>query len=505
MFNVTKLPKTPGVARRLLAFSQLSGMSFDEGIVDLAGQDLISLSDLSASPYPLDSTSIHALQHVMDWNGRAILLESGQDQSRRVALASVWLRQGTTLIMAQPKFYAQWAHLIREGWPDAKISVFGNPRYIEKGLEYPDGVEFSERPDWNADFFITSYGGLIWQDFCSNKTVDQTIVEELDNQAAINYRWSDAVQGVFHELPSPLFIQNIHNLPSDAGRDNLASIQISGSKALNYMSTLVCDYLWAGIPTARPFMGYNLRDIEDYLSARGYKQADLLRILSLFGVSSHLLDEKGNTQPLTFTDATVMNIKSSKNQKTSGIYRMVEREQEIKGQTGQSISRVVRAALEGDQPSQTLIGSLMTNQWANLKANHLKVIYSNIASKMTKNVILAEHPDLRRNIRLHFGAQAEELSSNPQVNLARFLHGSSISNGFYLAGGSRPVANLVVTLDELLNTPELLSYSNFLFLAQMPMNKDLYQDLRDLANVNGTRVVHSVLLSTFEEELSKQL
>lgn len=502
MFDVKKLPKTPGTARRLLAFSQLNGMIFDEGIVDLAGQELISTKDLVHTPYPLTGSSVHALQHVMDWNGRAMLLESGHDRSREVALASVWQRGGPTLIMAQPKFYAQWAHLIRQGWPDAKISIFGNPRYTEKGLEYPDGVEFTEKPDWDAEFFITSYGGLIWNDFCSNKQVNQTIVEELDNMSAINYRWSDAVQGMFHELPSPLFIQNIHNLPSDSGRDNLASIQISTSKAINFLSGIVCDYLWAGIQSARPLMANSSTQMEEYLSARGYQRMNLLNVLSLFGVSSHLLDEQGNTQALTFMDETLVKLKGVKNYKSSGLYRMVEREQDIKTQTGQSIARVVRAALDGDQPSLTLVGGLMTNQWANLKANHLKVIHTNIANKMTKSVIIAENSDLRRNLRLHFGVQIEELSTDPSTNLARFLH---TGQQVYYAGGLRPLANIVVTLEELASAPELLSTANFLFLPQIPLNAELYQDIRELANIQGTRVVHSILQSSFEEELHKQL
>jgi len=504
MFDNKTLPRNPGIARRLLTFGQMNGMTFDEKLVELASEDLITHDDLKEAPFNLTTQGLYALQHIRDWNSRAVILGIGPDRAREVALTNVWMRGGQTLILAQPSCYAEWASLIKMAWPEAKISVFGNPRYHDKNLSYPHGVNFSDKPDLDADFFVSSYGGVIWHDLCGHVTVNQTIVEELDHQSAINYRWEEAVRGLVSELPHPVFIQNIFNLPSDHGRDNLASLQMHSSRAFSFMFDLISEYLWAGLDIALPFKG-SIREIEDYLAARSYQGYDIFKLLTIFGVSTHLLDEmNGFMPPLVFRDLTIQQLKVSKSSKRSGsgLYRLVERERDLAAQQGQSMSVITRAALDGNDTALTLVGDLMTTQWSNLKANHVKVTHGAMTTRFSKSLILVHNHDLKRGLKLHFGAAIDDLTSDPETSKERFIQEQS---RWTIYAGLKPLASLIVTLDELQNNPKLLDVANFLFVPEWKTTEEEYGSLKELADQHGTRLVLTILDSTFEERVYQHL
>lgn len=513
MHDIKNFAATPGLARRLLTFSQMNHMLFDEKLVDLAMTDLIGPEDLKGFTFALDQSQLACLQFVRDWNGRGMILCSKPERARHVALASVWLQGGTTLIMAQPKFYHLWANLVREVFPDAKISVFGNPRYHEKGQVFPSGVEFSEKPDTDADFFITSYGGVIWNNLLNTTTISQTIVEELDHQGSVNYKWEDAVKGLFHEIPSPLFIQDIHYLPQDAGRDNIASLQASGSKALQFVSETLNNLAWAGMTLLGGLSTCGKhRETEDYLVGRGYTGVDNLKLLSLFGASSHLLDDaQGHKAPITFYDSTIKDLLSMGNRKSradSGLHRLIAREGAIEEETGVKLTATVQDALAGHKPSMTLIGGLQTAQWANLKSQHLKTIHGHLANRMSRCLFLTDHSDLKRSLLLNFGFQLEDLSTSKDrvLTVARYLSPLiSVPLSAAQWQSLRPLSNLIVTIDDLIAEPNLLQVSNFLFLGEQPMSQDYWDAIKEAASASGTRIVNGVIRSTFEEHISKQL
>jgi hypothetical protein len=509
MYDVKKFAATPGLARRLLSFSQMQNLNFDEKLVDLAFQDLLDPQDFKDFAFQLSGLQISCLQFIRDWNGRGMILCDGPDQSRHVALANAWLSGGRTVVMSQPKLYHIWAQLIRTAFPEATISVFGNPRYLEKSQVFPDGVEFSESPDLSADFFVTSYSGLIWHDLINQVDIDQTIVEELSHPGAVNHKWSSSVAGLFYEIPSPLFIQDINDLPHDAGRDNLASLQTNYSKALQFIGDNITSYMWPGISHLNTFAnGYDLKECEAYLSSIGYAGLDRLKILSLFGVSSHLLEIENNKRNLiTFYDATIKSLAQS--QSKSGLSRLISRERDIEEATGLKLSEVVRRALNGDGPSMTLIGDLMTPQWASLKVQHLKNIHTQLANRLTKCLFLTNSQDIKRSLLLSMGNRLEILDSsdNRDIAISRYLDPIIYRS---VAGASWekmriPLGNLVVTIDDLIEEPDLLKVSNFLFMVDPPTSQVYWDSVKEAAAATGTRIVNGVILNTFEEDIYKQL
>lgn len=514
MYDIKELKATPGLARRLLAFSQMNKMTFDSKLADLALSGLINKSDLQGFPFELDQNQLSSLQFITDWNGRGMLLCDTGCRGREVALANMWLRGGKTLILSQPKYYHQWAELVQNIYPEAKISVFGNPRYNEKSRTFPKGTEFKEAPEVDADVFITSYGSLIWHNLLTLSDINQTIIEELDHAGAINYKWEDSVKGVFHEVPAPLFIQDINQLPQNAGRSNLASLQANDSKALQFVGDVITSLAWAGIRSMGILTsGFKSKEIEDYLAERGYMGSDTLSLLSLFGVSSHLLDDpKGHKAPIVFHDSTIKDlIRSKKSRSDSGLRRMIDRERELEQNTGLSIEQTVQNALNGIRPSMALIGQLQTTQWANLKSQHLKSIHFQLTNKLTKSLFLTSNPDLKRSLHLNFGILLEDLSTSNDANftVGRYVyptltHPLNTDQWTSVVTG-RPLNNLIVSIDDLILQPSLLKVSNFLFVADPPCSQDYWNAIKEASCVTGTRLVNGIILDSFEEIIFKNL
>jgi hypothetical protein len=510
MHDVKALRATPGLARRLIALSEINGLQFDQKLVDLALLDIVDGRRLEGFAHQLNGEALQALQFVRDWNGRAMILCDDSLVAQKVSLANAWLEGGRTLILTRPKTYGHWATLVREAFPDAVISVFGNPRYDEK-VSYPPGITFEHKPNVEADFFISSYGAVLWHDLLDSTTINRAIVEELDTQGnVIAGGWQSAVKGLFREMPAPIFIQNIQNLPNDPGRDNLTSLQCQDSRPLDFISSTVTNYMWAGISDLQALVGgHYSKDVDVYLESRGYDKFDALKKLEILGVSSHLVGQD-NSSPLVFYDASisVLIANGSRPRQQSNLYQFVERERALEHRLGQNVASVVTQALEGHRPSATLIDGLRTPQWANLKSRHIKEIDDYLGGPMARCLYLTAHQDVKRSLLLHFNHGMVDLSTSADghLDMARFLYrDNTLTLSHQQFSQMRPLKNLIVTIDELAARPELIGVANYIFLVDPPQDREYYEGLLAAALASGTRVVISVITGTFEEEIFRQI
>jgi hypothetical protein len=506
MLNFTKVPASSGLARRLIAFSRLNGMTFDAKLAELAVENLISHSDFDAFPHKFNQYEYAAIQHVLDWNGRSMLLDSGVDRLRTIALASVWIRPaGQTLILSRPRDYADWVDAIREIWPNATVSVFGNQRHVARDKPLPDGYDFSEIPDISADFLITSYGGMIWNDIHVLDSLKYTIVEELSDTKQINHKWEEALLGAFKELQAPLLLQDITMLPKDKGANVVTSLSTSSSQAIHQIGETLGRFVFGG--SHLPGFVTNERgnkSLTYYLSMRGYTGHSTLDLLNCFGVSSDLLrDGEIKTDVVTFYDQTVADAKSKKLTVDSGIGRLINRESLVEDELGLRIEQIATDAVYGDMVSQRALRDLMNNAWASLKGQHVKKIVDDLFSYLSRTIVVSDNPELIRVLRLQFGKSAEHLGSvdNPDFVKARFAE----RNMFIGPNGrAKPLRILIASTADLLD-PTILDAANYLILADTPLSVEDYLDMKDLSDEFGIRLVLSVQRGTFEEKVHSNL
>ncbi len=505
MFDVKTLNATPGMARRLINYSTLNKISFDEKLVDLAMQDIVSKEDLFDFPFDLPNNAVSTIQHIRDWNGRAMVLCSKSEEARHVAMADLWLKPSSkVLVLAQTKSYTDWVDLFRAVMPDAKISIFGNPRYHSSAVKYPDGIQFTEDADFTADVFITNYSGLIWNDFFANVTVDRTFVEELEGPGALPYKWSTQVAALFNEVPCPLFLQNINHLPLSSGRDIMSSLLLPGSQASQFLSEIINKMLWPSTTISTILNSIETKAAEEYLAKRSYVNLDYIKLLNIVGVSSDLLNDATTTGPLTFYETSLPTLLAKQN-KSSGLIRLHTRERDLEQSEGRKLPEIVQSAIGGDRASAGLIGALRTPQWATLKGQHLKGVHGSIANRLTRSLFLAENPDLIRALRLQFGTAIRTIGDEPEMDVMGFT-------GLVMPGviwkrvyDVKPVSNLIVTMEDLITYPDLLNKAAYLFMPELPFDKEEYQAISEAATASGTRLVLTVIKSTFEQELFQQL
>lgn len=501
MFDVKRLPRSPEFARRLINFCEISNLVFDEELVNLALNGLIHRDQFKNYPYALDDDQISALQYVNDWQGRSLLLGEDNQRLRTTALASVFGKDGGLLILSQPQYYHEWILLVQKVFPKSKISVFGNQRYLKPDhkAQFPKGIEFTADPDYESEIFITSYGGVIWNNFLSDASFTHTIIEELSNLENLHHKWETSVAGMVRELPNPIYLQNILDLPTETTMNQLAGCQIPMSKTNRHISILLQNYVRAGVPHILNSFMNDTRIVPEYLKIRGYKNFDFLKLYSLFGVSSHLID---SSSPIIFYDESIKDLKNSKisKQKNSGLNRLVEKQSDMLQTSQRTLSDTVRIALDGDDVMATLVGQLMDNQWATLKASHIKTFSRRLSGQMAKCLYLTSNMDLIRGLKIHSGtSQGFAILSEyeePQKIKDRFLE----RTGWELI----PLNHLVINKTELLDS-DLFTKTNFIILGDIPLNRKEFIDLQELAKKYDIKLIIPITLSTWEEEIYQQL
>jgi len=510
MYDVKTLPRTPGMARRLLQFAQLNDMQFDSQLAELALEDLLDHTALENFPYEVPASVVPALQHIRDWQGRAMLFCTSKEEGMVTALAHLWTSgQKRTLILTKPNLYPEWAEGIQKIWPDAKISVFGNQRYQTRNIKYPAGIEFQETPDLTADVMITSYTGVIWNNLIGSELLEQTVVDELDNNSAYPYKWEATLKEMFREIPSPLFIQNINSLPKDAKRDIVASLMSPTSQASEFVLKTLSSFVWGGIPLNGIAHSFNDRPTLEYLNKRGYGSVDLLRLFSLLGASSHLLD--GNADyglPLVFHDTTLAAFLAS-GKTESKLVRLKARECDLEEAEEDTIANIVARALADEREPQGSLDTLRTQQWATLKGSAVKAAYASMSNRFSKCLYLVESPDLARSLKLHFGPQIDVMppeGHDQTIMRARFNYPTSDGSLTWQELSTlKPFYNIILTLDDLIKDPRILEKADFVFVPELSYSQEDFNFLREAINVTKARIVLNVLDKSFEEEIFNQL
>jgi hypothetical protein len=277
-------------------FSKFNNMQISNELLELAkiGVDDESLNNFS---YKFNENERNAIQYTLDWNGRCIVLHNDILSSRTISLASISLRNTIKpvfplVMLVKAQNYTQWAKLAAQYWPDKKISVFSNPKGLHNNTY---SSEISTTPDWSADIFITSYSSLIWYDAMQFIKPKQLLIDEIENDQSINYRWAAAVHGLFYEIRSCLILIHIQQPGFHSSIPVKTTSQFIADNPY-FLNSIITDYLWAiSSSSSESFAGLNAllkfnsdKRLPEYLT-RKYQNIDYVSMLPLFGVNTDLI------------------------------------------------------------------------------------------------------------------------------------------------------------------------------------------------------------------------
>lgn len=506
MYDIKNLPATPANARRLIEFAKLNGMVLADNILQLAQENTVGCSDLDGTALELDQSEQQILQRLSDWQGRGMILGDGFNRPRHIALAYVKLNGGPTLVLTDPKFYGQWVSKIQTNFVGSSISVFGNPRYKSVAGPLPGGVEYSEEPNVNADFIISSFVSVVWNDLLAKFTPSQSIVEELEQ----SYKWSDLINGVVTELPSPIVITNVQKTGGDIS--NIMS-QISRGPTAGLVG-VIADKVWCGADLPNHMLNLDNAGSE-YLRSRGYLNMTPLSVLPVLGVSAELL-QVDLQAPINVYDRSAIARFGKKRRTESGVSDVVNREAKLELATGRPVEEIVARAIAGDETAKEQLTSLRTSRWASLKAASVKTAIDSVVGSLSRVLIVAENPDLIRKMMITLSTTTDRRSFKCDTLVNQTDRNPII--GRYLAPDPaylkyapnqniklRALNALIVSPSDL-DESDLLKVSDYVMLAEWPMDQATFDVINeDYTMPNGARLITSTLMGTFEEHLLKHL
>lgn len=500
MYDTKTVPATPAWARRLRRASEINGMQLSPQVLSLAEQSTVQQDQLRDFPQALDVQSMSALQYVVDWNYRSILLDTDYVRCRRVALAAMMLRGCDKItILSRPNHYSVWARAIREVWPEDSICVYGNPRYHKDDSGYPEGVSFADRSDASSRWQITSYGAFIYNDSLGRGFPDQLIVDELDGDDSYNYRWSNAIAAMYTEVPQILTLFNLRSYQPNDSVDLLGYLQTPGSPLNSYLVTLINECL---IPNNSSVVGLYSpsasptgKDAWDTYTGR----TDFIHMLPLLGVCVDLINH-GSSNTLSFYDLDFANPKLP----STGGRKQIAAEDSIKLSTGLTMEQLVRTALDDAPLARERLSELKTPSWCSAKSHAVSGVVKQLNSRNNRLLVLAEHPTVFRNLMIQ--TRCDTLSDTPLLNTtrARFVHPHEEWRSYGIDEIPPPVNVLVLRNLDLVDVP-VLNVTTHLVLAEWPHDPQVMQGIRELCELMGIRLVHVSLLNTFEQTLQDVL
>lgn len=503
MFETKTFSATPANARRLLEFNKLKGTLVTEEVQELATRDTVA-SRLAESNIQLDDAQKAALQRILDWNGRGMLLMDKLDQGKEVAQAVCKLRGvNKVLVLCSANQSGPWAELFQTEFPELEICVFGNMRH-KGSAKLPAGVKFEESPNTSADVIITNFMSVVWHDLLDNWVPEQVLVEEFSaaGSGISSLKNKETLAALFQELPSPLFLQNVTGY-----RHNGALLHSETRKRQQNILWDLEEILDWGVWASCGFPGRALIQktptVTKAMQGWGYGSLDAWRALPMLGVSTELV----NMDNGPVTDHKDQRAASHfARGKKDGYSRVIQREREQLAEKGLTGKEVVRRALNGDPASKALIEGLRTMQWANAKAASIRTIIEDVGIFPARSLIICENPNLRRALLLNLSFTGYDKSSYCDV-LPPMGDRDAIKARFFKteALSGKPISAMLVSLQDL-DDPALLHIADNIIFAEWPLDRAIYDVVKEeYALPNSCRLIQTTLEQTIEEEIRIQV
>jgi hypothetical protein len=503
MFESKSFPATPANARRLLEFNRLKNTPVSQEVLDLAARDTVA-SRLTDKQIYLGDAEQRAMQRVLDWRGRGLLLVDTQEQGFEFASKLCKLRDvDKILIVAATPNFGRWAELIGCEFNEKRLCVYGNMRH-KSSANLPRDVKFADVPDTTADVIITNYISTVWHDLLGSWAPDQTIVEEFSSAgtSVSAYKNKEMLTALFREVPSPLFIQNVTGY-----RQNGALV--TADKQPRHQNLLwdleeVLDWgVWASCGFPGRTILQRTPSATKALQSWGYGSLDAWRAMPLLGVSTELVVT--NSGPvIDHQDQRVASHHARG--KKDGYSRVLQREYDMLAEQGITAEDLVSRALDGDHIAEDLIKGLRTVQWANAKAGSIKKIIEDVGLFPAHSLIIADNPNLHRALLLSLNFAGYDQASYCAALPAGEERESVLSRFLQVESSLlKPISALIVSLQDLDNK-ELLHMADNVIFAEWPLDRAIYDVVKeDYAVPNNCRLVQTTLTGTIEEEIRRQV
>lgn len=494
MYNRVSLPKDPKWARHLKRWSKLVNMGPTTPLDELAQTRSFTDIDLPNSP-KLTQADQDALQYMLDWNGRCLMLCPAElSLTRHIVLIGAKLL-GSKCILVSAKHdhkLEDWYNIIRQLYPDAAIYYEG-----KTARKHND-------PDQADQYFHLVKNNDITRSQCMKQHKFDHYLSDNDD-FSVYYDFSEQNDGLASEITRSTIVGNVPQFwvnPTDHRSDIVIGNIFMRLQQTLKVSPNISKYL----------QSYANVELTTYLKVRGGKY-NLVSLMEAIGVctSTTISPESQNYLLLTSSDMLVTEIGDHSKRRTEVVTRYKSKEEAVIEALGGSMAEVVKLATQGSSTHIDALEQLKTSEWAKIKAQvfHRFLMVSKYSGTQ-KTILLARTPALRRSMLISSMATEIDPSKTPreqQEIMSNFAYPSPSHIRFELVPSDfkhRAFSTLMLRdaseLDE-----RILTAVDRLVVCEYGYSRADIDDLIMLSKIYGFRLIFGTMRGTFEDELSDNL
>lgn len=495
MYERTSFPATPKWARHLLRLANASKTPIDASLRDLARQ----LSyDVSVLPKHLRlSRKEHdAIQYMLDWNGRAVLLDmAGISFARHIMTLTAQLLDSKSIwiLCHTPTDVLEWRQVLLDLFPDDAIYAD-----VDKRIKNTTG----NTDDTERRWLITTHHYVNDLDMVGNFKIDHVVFEKTLKD--ISYDSNDAILGLFQEMRKVSVLLQATDFWTDLSHyRSIQTTTILGSLISNYLRT---NRHMAQVPSHFS----TSQDVALYFRTRGRKYSPV----SLFEASGAcfdlILDKESTNFKNIFSSSMLVSAGAHSNRRSEVIRKYADEEAKLIERTGRTISETVDEALRGNKVAQVDLDGLKSPDWGKLKANAFYNLINAANSVEEKTIVVASHGMIRRYMSTTLNAVSLDDNLSPEVmnrKCANFVY----PNPQYETFDGIPayyecrIQNTVMTDNLVSLDPRVIEAADTVVVTEFQYDPIWIEELIELSRAFGFKLVFGTMRGTFEEILSERL
>jgi hypothetical protein len=495
MYNRASFPRNGKWARHLLRLANISNIQVDPQLKEIAKETSYDPT-LIPSTLKWSSKEYNALQYVMDWNGRCVLLDTKDPGFARHVSVIAAKQLGSKRIMIIAKSHnmlLEWSILIRNICQNDGVTI---SEARGKGRTRCWGKDSCE-----TQWILAEYNEFQDVAFVSDEKPDHLIFD-VDVHRSVDYSFLETFEALCDEFNKVTIIAkspDFWNNPSDQ----------NASSAINQLTMYVVDNLKLNLYHGKiPSLSSTSPSAISYYRPRGVR-VDSPAFFEASGVCFNLVMDKISKH---FKNVFSNNMLEPEHLHNSARRKsIIERYREVETnectQLGKSIKDIVSDALEGDKSSCEALERMKTTEWAKLKSHTFYNLVRESTRTEEKTIVVAANATIRKYMGTQLSAQiisSTDSNSTIDEQLGNFAYPHPNCKKFTISGPYKRTK--VIVVDDITMLDErIFEVVDRVIFAEFPYDKETISCYIELSKMFRFRTLFGTMRGTFEEDLAEQL
>jgi len=499
MYDRVRYPLNGKWARHVMRMAEITGTPIDSRVREVAGTYSYNRDELP-NALQFSNREYDALQYVLDWNARCVLLETTNvSYTKHIAVLGAQL-MGSKRIGVYVKDYHDvgiWNKLLTNFCPDDAILI--RPNDPKKSLENVTDNDVETAPRvWIVDRWQMARDTSVVTEY----KIDHIIVGR--GKCDFSYDVSDSIEALCGEIPRATIIMETTEFWQNLG-------DYQNQATIGYISSLVTGYLKLHLTVASiPLVFTSFTDIAISFRSRGRKFQPV-RLFEASGVCFNLvMDRTYKDFKILQSNSMLVDSGDHSNRRSEIITGYRKQQARAVADYGATIDEIVDHALDGSTHAQQTLDGLKSAHWARLKSQMLTGLVKDFKATKEKAILVTKDENIRKYLMLSLGAtyvSPKELDQEKHKKYANFVYPAEAYKDFeHLPMAFKPNYNALMVTDDFIGLPgEVISQTHHVVLCEFPYSGAEVGDFVELSKAFNFTLHFGLMRGTFEEKLSQRV